>query len=409
MYRSGSTWSYNVVKQLLRRASGTVRGGYTNAIGQALTTYGEKDDHIVVKSHAPDGLGRALIKQRLCRAVYTYREPVDGILSAMEAFKNQLDPMLDIVKASLELMRFQVETGGVLFIWYGDITGSPQDVVQRIADYLGIALASEDIADIATMLSRDNVRRIIKALGKSAPQISGKGVEWDESTLFNNHHVRENPSDPAQIFSAEQIARIADRLSDYVGADAALRPEIRDFGRWHDGATDRPWPSPAVAEPPEPAAEAIDAPTAAQDVPPAPPAAAADATAPDAPLAADAVAPLAAEAAAPDAPLAADSDTPDAPLAVEADAVAPEAPLAADADPATASEKPVEPAATAKPPTVGSTAAASPKIAATPPASGFDPIRDAARRALARDLLGTLRPQPTGKPIGKLGSPGPRR
>src|SRR5579871_5554944 len=88
MNRSGSTWSYNVVRQLLTRQGGTVGGGYVNEVGEALLRGGQRFDHLVFKTHGPDDYGRVLIKQRLCRTIYTYREPLDAVLSAMEAFNN---------------------------------------------------------------------------------------------------------------------------------------------------------------------------------------------------------------------------------------------------------------------------------------------------------------------------------
>src|SRR5579871_230735 len=145
MARSGSTWSFNVAKQLLRRVSGSVAAGYGDAIGEALQLHGQTAEHLVVKSHNPDGVGRALIKQGLCRTIYTYRDPLDAILSAVEAFDRTVEGVTDVIRDSLALMRFQVEAGGVLCLWYGDLVTRDRDAVAAIAAYLGLALSDDVI------------------------------------------------------------------------------------------------------------------------------------------------------------------------------------------------------------------------------------------------------------------------
>src|SRR5437016_1368644 len=58
MIRSGSTWSFNVVKRLLGRISTSVYGEYSDAVGQSLLSHGDGYEHRVIKCHAPDVFGR---------------------------------------------------------------------------------------------------------------------------------------------------------------------------------------------------------------------------------------------------------------------------------------------------------------------------------------------------------------
>jgi len=378
MRRSGSTWSFNIVKQLLARTSNTVYGGY-NDLGDALRRQGSVCEHVIVKTHAPEELGRALIKQRACRTVFTYREPLDSILSGMETFGSPLETQSDGVKNDLDLMRFQVEAGGVLCVWYGDIVERTQEVVQAIADYLALALPADAIADIATMLSRDNVRRVIATLGKSASQSQVGSTQWDVGTLFSRHHVRAHPSDPAQVFSPAEVAQITERLSGYVGADASLRPEIRALGMLGNAPlTTTRWPEPVAPAPVEalpveaPPVEALPIETPPTEAPPA--------EAP--PAVASSPVDAAESVETPPADLAA--EPPEAP---SIDAAPPEAP------PAEAKTQPGK---------------APPVAAATEPAprrAAYDPVRDVTKRALARDLLRSLGRLPMAKP----GPPGTGR
>jgi hypothetical protein len=392
MRRSGSTWSFNVVKQLLARTSSAVQSG-AGDLGDLLRRQGAACEHVIFKTHAPEELGRALIKQRACRTVFTYREPLDSILSGMETFGDPLDTQIDGVKNDLDVMRFQVEAGGVLCVWYGDIVERTHEVVQAIADYLALALPADAVADVATMLSRDNVRRVIAALGKSAAQSPFGRTQWDIGTLFSRHHVRAHPSDPAQVFSAGEIAQIAGRLNLYVGSDATLRPEIRALGMLDNAPlTITRWPEPVAPAPVE--AVSVEAPPV--EVPPveAPPIEAPPAEAPPAVTAPGAPPPVAPAAAAPQA-LAVAAE----PLPAELAAEPPEAP-SIDATP---QPPQAPPAAAVSPP-----AKAPPVAAAREPAprrAAYDPVRDVTKKVLARDLLRSLGRIPMTKP----GSPGSGR
>ncbi len=250
MPRSGSTWSFNVVRLLLARVSDAVRSGYADTVGEALRINGRTAEHVVVKCHAPDDIGRALIKQRACRTIYTYRDPLDSILSAVEAFERRFEDQLASVKASLDLMRFQVEAGGVLCLWYDELIARDRDAVQAIADYLDLTLPVDAIDDVAARLSRDSVRRLIKEQHKSARQDVSGGATWDGGTLFSDRHMRANPSDPAHVFGAAQVAMATERLADYVDAAAALRAPIRALGSLDGTRTlDGGWPSEALLVP----------------------------------------------------------------------------------------------------------------------------------------------------------------
>lgn len=160
MARSGSTWSFNVVKLLMREHSETTYACYTDDVASSFMEAGALPEHIIVKCHLPDYFGRFLIKHHMCRTVYTFREPLESLTSALETFGSEFDPVLGGLTGSLELLQYQVETGGVHSIWYDDILERSHERVAALADYLGIDCSAQRCDEIATMMERDNVRRI---------------------------------------------------------------------------------------------------------------------------------------------------------------------------------------------------------------------------------------------------------
>lgn len=266
MIRSGSTWSYNVVRQLLARSATHVHATYSDSPTEVLQQHGLDADHVVVKCHDPDQAGRVLIKQRLCRTIYTYRDPLECLASGADVGM-AFTPTLARLKASLELFEFQQAAGDVHVVWYDEIVGRPRDRVRAIADYLQLGASDEDVDGVAEMLSRENVRSAIRGKGKPAARQDGHGPLWDLGTLFNGQHVRDNPSDPASVVSATQRATIAKTLERWLDAKGRLRIEVRAAGML--GAPDLE-PEPEVV-----ATEAVDSPVAPDVVEPAQDAAAA--------------------------------------------------------------------------------------------------------------------------------------
>ncbi len=367
MPRSGSTWSFNVVRLLLAHLSDSVRSGYADTVGEALRINGRTAEHVVVKCHVPDDIGRALIKQRACRTIYTYRDPLDSVLSAVEAFKRRFDDQLASVRESLDLMRFQVEAGGVLCLWYDELITRDRDAVQAIADYLDLTLPAEAITEVAERLSRASVRRLIKEQHKSARQDVSGGASWDGGTLFSDRHMRANPSDPAQVFSAAQVALAVERLADYVDATAALRAPIRALGSLDGGRTlDAGWPSESLVATPVSEVAAPEAEVVTE-------------------VAAEAVAEIVADVGV--AEFGAAAPEPSEGATVEAATVSA---AAADAETAPAVDAAAPP--TPAPPTPAPPTAAAPARPAPSkrPVAAFDPRAQAVRRALARDLLDSL-------------------
>ena len=240
MGRSGSTWSFNVVKLLMREHSETTHACYTDDVASSFMEAGALPEHIIVKCHVPDYFGRFLIKHQMCRTVYTFREPLESLTSALETFGNEFDTALSGLTGSLELLQYQVETGGVHSIWYDDIIERSHERVAALADYLGINCSRKRCDEIATMMERENVRRILSELAKSGQQTKtairfanrpDKLANWDSGTLFSDHHIRKAPSAPEDFLTEEQIARAIDAFSGFVDSHGRLLDVVKNIGR----------------------------------------------------------------------------------------------------------------------------------------------------------------------------------
>ena len=93
MPRSGSTFSFNIVRRLLE-ARGSVYQEPTDDILGALERAGDAT-HLLLKAHQADDVTLALIKIGAVKAVCTVRKPEDAIASWMTTFGFTLAESLD--------------------------------------------------------------------------------------------------------------------------------------------------------------------------------------------------------------------------------------------------------------------------------------------------------------------------
>ena len=81
MPRSGSTWSFNVAMELLRRCDPDqeVYGGYNEKPVEFLKAAPATARHVVMKCCFLTALGKRLAYSGAARVIYTWRDPADAI------------------------------------------------------------------------------------------------------------------------------------------------------------------------------------------------------------------------------------------------------------------------------------------------------------------------------------------
>lgn len=132
MQRSGSTFSYNVVRELLD-ARGGVSTFSSNSIDGILS---EPDDSInaIVKSHSPDAMINAILGKRGVPCVCTVRKPEDAIASWMNVFGFSLED--SVATYDQWLSWHQKMHKNMLNIKYEDVDNYSWFVIRRISEYL---------------------------------------------------------------------------------------------------------------------------------------------------------------------------------------------------------------------------------------------------------------------------------
>jgi len=97
MPRSGSTYTFNVVRELLlldgdRETSWVTTNDFSGSMRDS------SGKHLIIKSHHPDEIMRKLISLNAAYFICSIRKPEDAVVSWMRTFNATLDESIDVLK-----------------------------------------------------------------------------------------------------------------------------------------------------------------------------------------------------------------------------------------------------------------------------------------------------------------------
>ncbi|MCX8500226.1 MAG: hypothetical protein ORO03_00810 [Alphaproteobacteria bacterium] len=229
MIRSASNWSYNAARLLLAHHSENLGCGYSDDIGKALKE-AKRAEHILIKTHRPDLLGRQMIQHRACLTLHSFRNPLEALASSVESFSGDLDRHIAAVASGLDILQFELEVGGVHFLWYPEIVNFPLPRIAAIADYFGIEASPEILNQISKTLSREQVMATVKRLPQGERKIPIGGFEWKNSTLMRFGQIRQNPKTIEKALTPAQIKRASAAFANLTQDNGELLDLVKNIG-----------------------------------------------------------------------------------------------------------------------------------------------------------------------------------
>lgn len=195
MYASGSTWAFNVVRQIVQaNAPGRFRTAFLNGkeIGFDWNAPGKVT---VLKSHEISGESAVLeIARRTSKILITVRDPRDAVVSLMQAHQKDFGGALDLVVQSASLCSsFAKDRRAKRFVYETGFFENAATVAD-LAGHLGYRLDAQAAKVIHDSLQRDEVEKHIAQL----PKLPGilrdpiSGDFLDPRTQWHSHHAGRN-------------------------------------------------------------------------------------------------------------------------------------------------------------------------------------------------------------------------
>ena len=221
MPRSGSTFTFNIIRGLLRSRGRTHQAALESVL-LALEEAGSAD-HVIFKGHGADEITVKLVKLGAVKAVCSVRRPEDAIASWMDSFGFTVEE--SIAAMDRWLLLYRQLRGHALSIPFETIDTDPFGAAWKIAQYVCPDSKPEDVDSICRAFTKEKVRRLSEKIAGGEGSIEDIGFsQYDRETFFHRRHVTslEERKAEARIGSG-QIDRIRDFLGPYCDADGNLK------------------------------------------------------------------------------------------------------------------------------------------------------------------------------------------
>jgi hypothetical protein len=145
MFRSGSTWSFNVCRELYQllpqQFNEPVKSGYLEAVQlEHLVTqkWPTMTAPTVIKAHYIGPAAMAALRAGTAKGICTYRDPRDCVASDMAFMSYPLEVCLKRFGGTLEPLRLYQTTPNILLVKYEDMMVDRPRQLRRIANHLGV-------------------------------------------------------------------------------------------------------------------------------------------------------------------------------------------------------------------------------------------------------------------------------
>lgn len=212
--RVGSTWIYNVARQILARVGiesmpARLVHRMDDLLREANAALAEPEARRrwVLKAHEP-------IDPALPESLYVLpdRDPRDALVSLMRFAHVPFDHALAMQHGHNEIsdrFRTQVTRGRLLEIAYRDIVDRPQAGVARLAGFMGIEIAAPAAAEIARLFERDRVGETVRRTEMAGAALL-RGGRVDGLELVGNLDGTPRVLDLATGFQAGHVSGYSD-------------------------------------------------------------------------------------------------------------------------------------------------------------------------------------------------------
>ncbi|MBI1324528.1 hypothetical protein GC170_15275 [bacterium] len=242
MYRSCSTWQYEVAIEILRHAF--IEGEPVEVLPIGYRTGPEYDGESpasqdrrtirIMKAHEGHPSFTRAIDQVCGLGLYAHRDARDVIFSLM--YKRQ-QSFREIVRTGMihQVLvndRFWRSQSHVLVQRYDEIMARPEQAIVEIASFLGIALPAGEAARIAAAYSRE---ANLKRTRETRQALSRKGVDpkaedvaevYDPQTLLHWNHIRPEARGWRDLATAQERALMHRMLGDWLAENGYPADEM---------------------------------------------------------------------------------------------------------------------------------------------------------------------------------------
>jgi hypothetical protein len=196
--RSGSTWSFNVCRQLGMLLAGARGEPFTSTyigeleLEQLVAGYVEKlAGPTVLKAHAVGPVAVAAVRAGRVRAVCTFRDPRDCVASDLTFLGWPFDAVVRRVGENLAYLGYYRAARHALFVRYEEMIVDPLPQLARIAAHLGVDADDAELRRIDAATDLPSSRAVCAALADRPAEelVWSQTHRVDPATQLHENHI----------------------------------------------------------------------------------------------------------------------------------------------------------------------------------------------------------------------------
>ncbi|TWB43807.1 sulfotransferase domain-containing protein [Nitrospirillum pindoramense] len=194
---SASTWSFNVVRELLSHAYGEdgFKSDYRNELDHHVGIGDRPKVPLVLKTHHPDNMTQVRIAHEDIPAIITLRDPRDCVASLMQRFDLPFNEAFAYVLRSVRRVQACLVHGRRTLVFrYEEDFHNKLDSVARVADFIGVSVPDAVLRAIHEGLLTQTVKRTLAEMENSGRFAVNAGTDakpnlYDPVTHWHKTHI----------------------------------------------------------------------------------------------------------------------------------------------------------------------------------------------------------------------------
>jgi len=172
MKRSGSTWQYNVIRQLVERQSlgngeGFIPDDEMESDPQRLDAFVRDAQVHVIKTHARYDPDPGLLQSGAVRLTYTYRDVRTAAVSLKRQFGAQNARLLGILDEAVETYYWVQEQPNTLMQRYESFIAYPKEAAREICTFFGWDVSDSMLQEVVDACSVERMKSVADREGRS--------------------------------------------------------------------------------------------------------------------------------------------------------------------------------------------------------------------------------------------------
>jgi hypothetical protein len=163
VYRSGSTWLFNAIQEVIRLTGREHAGKYSDQVDNEIETAIQTKPFFVLKCHHPSQNLLRMANEQQAIFFVTCRDPRDSISSMMNQFNTSFELAKHQIKQSCDAAILINLNNSPSILKYEESFVSKLDTIRAISDRLCITLTSNDCKKIFDSLHPQRIKALIQS------------------------------------------------------------------------------------------------------------------------------------------------------------------------------------------------------------------------------------------------------